>query len=318
VPRASRLEYSDVQAVIDAGTQEVDWVSQELDGVDLGELTHDAEWAVARRLLDFPDTVVRAAEAAEPHVICHYLLQLAAEFSRWYTLGNGDIAAIALEASSDATHAAPSLAIGATGSWVVEFAMDRGSPASTQMNPPSTITNRQFFNQIGGGSNCMGFGDSNGRVINTGTYSGDVWTGSLLTNNAAVIAMVVNPAGGANLAPIANAGADQGPIEPYERVNLDGSGSSDPDGPSVTYGWTQLSGPSVSLSSSFAVGPSFMAPAVLGGATLVFGLVVADQYGLASTQDIVNVTVFTATEFMAHGGAWVPYRSRQAHGSAWV
>src|SRR6267142_6214074 len=37
VPRASRLEYSDVQAVIDAGTQEVDWVSQELDGVDLSD-----------------------------------------------------------------------------------------------------------------------------------------------------------------------------------------------------------------------------------------------------------------------------------------
>src|SRR4030088_2673913 len=37
MPRASRLEYSDVQAVIDAGTQEVNWVSQELDGVDLSD-----------------------------------------------------------------------------------------------------------------------------------------------------------------------------------------------------------------------------------------------------------------------------------------
>lgn len=37
MPRPSRLEYSDVQAVIDAGTQEVDWVSQELDGVDLSD-----------------------------------------------------------------------------------------------------------------------------------------------------------------------------------------------------------------------------------------------------------------------------------------
>lgn len=61
-----------------------------LDGVDLARLTHDAEWQVARTLLDFPDVVVRAADAAEPHVICHYLLTLAAEFSRWYTLGNGD------------------------------------------------------------------------------------------------------------------------------------------------------------------------------------------------------------------------------------
>ncbi len=62
------------------------------DGVELGALTHDAEWKVALAVLDFPSIVVRAAEAAEPHVICHYLLQLAAEFSRWYTAGNGDAA----------------------------------------------------------------------------------------------------------------------------------------------------------------------------------------------------------------------------------
>jgi arginyl-tRNA synthetase len=61
-----------------------------VDGVDLDRLAHDAEWAVARRLLDFPEIVVRSSEACEQHVICHYLLQLAAEFSRWYTLGNGD------------------------------------------------------------------------------------------------------------------------------------------------------------------------------------------------------------------------------------
>lgn len=62
----------------------------DLEGIDVGTLTHDAEWAVARRLLEFPEAVVRSSEACEPHVICHYLLQLAADFSRWYTLGNGD------------------------------------------------------------------------------------------------------------------------------------------------------------------------------------------------------------------------------------
>jgi arginyl-tRNA synthetase len=61
-----------------------------LDGVDLDRLSHDAEWAIARRLIEFPDTVVRASDACEPHVICHYLLALAADFSRYYTLGNGD------------------------------------------------------------------------------------------------------------------------------------------------------------------------------------------------------------------------------------
>src|SRR5262249_21728700 len=53
-------------------------------------LAHDAEWAIARRLSDFPEIVVRAGDACEPHVICHYLLDLAGDFSRWYTLGNGD------------------------------------------------------------------------------------------------------------------------------------------------------------------------------------------------------------------------------------
>ncbi|MBK9070749.1 MAG: arginine--tRNA ligase [Myxococcales bacterium] len=64
--------------------------ASELPAANLALLTHDAEWAVARRLLDFGDTVVRAAAACEPHTICHYLLNLAGDFSRWYTLGNGD------------------------------------------------------------------------------------------------------------------------------------------------------------------------------------------------------------------------------------
>lgn len=63
-----------------------------VEGIDTGLLVHDAEWAVARKLLDLPDVVVRAADACEPHVICHYLLDLAGEFSRWYTAGNGDAA----------------------------------------------------------------------------------------------------------------------------------------------------------------------------------------------------------------------------------
>lgn len=61
-----------------------------IDGIELGKLGHELEWAIARRLLDMPEVVVRAADACEPHAICHYLLELAGEFSRWYTAGNGD------------------------------------------------------------------------------------------------------------------------------------------------------------------------------------------------------------------------------------
>jgi arginyl-tRNA synthetase len=58
--------------------------------IDWSLLGTDAEWAVARRLLDFGDIVVRAARTCEPHHLCHYLLDLTGEFSRWYTAGNGD------------------------------------------------------------------------------------------------------------------------------------------------------------------------------------------------------------------------------------
>jgi arginyl-tRNA synthetase len=61
-----------------------------IEGIDFDKLAHDAEWAIAKKLLDFPEVVVRSSDACEPHVICHYLLDLAAEFSRWWTLGNGD------------------------------------------------------------------------------------------------------------------------------------------------------------------------------------------------------------------------------------
>ena len=61
-----------------------------IDGIDLSLLSQDLEWAIARRLLDFPEIVVRSSEACEPHLICHYLLQLSADFARWYTAGNTD------------------------------------------------------------------------------------------------------------------------------------------------------------------------------------------------------------------------------------
>ena len=58
--------------------------------VDYSKLTHDTEWAVARRLLEFPQAIVATTPKCEPHIICHYLLELSGEFSRWYTAGNGD------------------------------------------------------------------------------------------------------------------------------------------------------------------------------------------------------------------------------------
>jgi arginyl-tRNA synthetase len=60
--------------------------------LDFARLEHDAEWAVARRLLEFPAAVFAATPSCEPHIVCHYLLALAAEFSAWYTAGNENAA----------------------------------------------------------------------------------------------------------------------------------------------------------------------------------------------------------------------------------
>ncbi len=58
--------------------------------VDPSPLTHDLEWALAKKLADFPDILARAAKSDEPHHVCHYLLETCAAYSRWYTAGNQD------------------------------------------------------------------------------------------------------------------------------------------------------------------------------------------------------------------------------------
>ena len=90
-----------------------------------------------------------------------------------------------------------------------------------------------------------------------------------------------------NRAPVASAGADQSVFK-AAAVTLDGSASSDADGNSLSYRWTQTSGPAVSLSSGTTARPTFNAPATSG--TVVFSLIVND--GRAdSAADTVQVTV---------------------------
>lgn len=89
-----------------------------------------------------------------------------------------------------------------------------------------------------------------------------------------------------NQAPVAIAGPDQNALA-GTAVVLDGTGSYDPDGDAITYSWTQLSGPTVTLSDPAATKPAFT-PSSDG--TYVFGLVVNDG-ALNSAQDTVTITV---------------------------
>ena len=92
-----------------------------------------------------------------------------------------------------------------------------------------------------------------------------------------------------NELPEANAGADQ-TLDEGATVTLDGSASRDPDGYSVTYGWSQSAGPAVTLTGANTAKPSFTAPNVTGNQALRFQLTVTDADS-ASATDEVQITV---------------------------
>jgi hypothetical protein len=93
-----------------------------------------------------------------------------------------------------------------------------------------------------------------------------------------------------NQPPTANAGQDQ-TVNEGDTVSLDGSGSSDPDGETLTYAWTQTAGTSVTLDDASSATPSYIAPNVDTAVdTLTFELTVTDNEGATST-DTVNIVV---------------------------
>ena len=111
--------------------------------------------------------------------------------------------------------------------------------------------------------------------------NGNVYVVNRDSNTVSVIGSIV---------PIANAGPDQN-VNPQETIQLDESGSSDPLGSTLTYQWTQTSGPSVTLSDSTAANPTFKAPDTLLPQKIVFELVVTNEQGLVSQPDSVIITV---------------------------
>ncbi|HCY41544.1 MAG TPA: hypothetical protein DHV48_09340 [Prolixibacteraceae bacterium] len=90
-----------------------------------------------------------------------------------------------------------------------------------------------------------------------------------------------------NKAPTANAGPDKSILK-NTLVTLDGSGSSDPDGNTLTYQWTAPAG--VTLSSTSAQKPTFTAPDVTVNTDYTFTLVVNDGH-VNSPADQIKITV---------------------------
>ena len=104
------------------------------------------------------------------------------------------------------------------------------------------------------------------------------------------ILVLETPSG--NQPPVANAGPDQ-TVAGSAAVQLNGTGSSDPENATLTFSWTQTSGPAVTLTGATSATPSFTAPAATGTPQVLrFQLTVGD--GTQTSSDTIDVTVAAA------------------------
>jgi len=121
-----------------------------------------------------------------------------------------------------------------------------------------------------------------------GEYVVDVivsYLGETVSKSSTMFVIAATTGGGtSNHSPIANAGPDQ--LTASSPVDLDGSGSSDPDGDTITYSWVKISGIDGTISDSTLESPTFTTG---NTGEVVFELTVSD--GRKSSTDSVTITV---------------------------
>ena len=176
----------------------------------------------------------------------------------------------------------------ASGAWLVQTTVTGRSDCTWAVE--STVDWIGIFASFSSvyGGRLLRFGvSSNSGVVREGT----------ITVGSRVLS--VSQEGAVNSPPTANAGPDQ-TVDVGVKVSLDGSGSTDADGDALTYTWTQVSGPPVTLLRELgeksplpvnSVRPYFLAPAPATNTPFVFSLTVTDAHSVVSPSDSVTVTV---------------------------
>ncbi len=124
-------------------------------------------------------------------------------------------------------------------------------------------------------------------------------SGAALSGSATQRVTILNGIG-TNLAPNAIV-ASGTTVAENTPVTLDGSQSNDPDGDTLNYQWTQIGGPTVTLSATTTAVTTFTAPDVASDTLLQFRLTVSDPAGLSNSAT-ANVTVTNSNPAPASGG----------------
>jgi ribosomal protein L14 len=163
---------------------------------------------------------------------------------------------------------------------------------SSSVDPDGSITNYAWTKISGPAQYSIANTSLPSTVVNNlvpGTYSFRL----KVTDNGGATAsdtvvVTVNAAAPANQNPVAKAGADITVTLPTNVVNLNGSGSNDPDGTIASYAWTEVSGPSQYSIASPSAAKTSVNNLVQG--VYQFKLTVTDNAGATAT-DLINVTV---------------------------
>ena len=168
-----------------------------------------------------------------------------------------------------------------------------GSVALSWTDPgDASITGYEIRRKAGSGaygswSDISGSGANTTSHSVTGLTNGTAYSFELRAENASGSGDSAEVSATPSRVPTADAGDDQS-VAKGAAVTLDGSGSSDPGGSTLTYAWSQTGGTTVALSSATSASPTFTAPNADG--TLTFSLTVTNPQGLTGT-DTATVTV---------------------------